>query len=298
MKITKLFLLLILFTSAAYSQFDKPMIQVGIGITQPFDELKGDNYLSYGNYRGFQITQIDSNLYKTNYGAKTGFNAFGSIKINFDKFNIVRGVGFASFTSFNSFQSRKLGNQVYVNPSDSNDFFLAPQEYNYSFSAFSFGVGLEIAPTSFTKVFSPFFGANISINSLTSTLERSPNTYDTVRFKASGFRIGVNFNAGLEYKFSNQFGMALGIKYDLGNLLLKESSQGSTAEFYEWGRQNGSLNDEEGTFRSSLPNNLSNNFPKSYNASDKKINWGTIYLAANIYLNTTKTSKTKKAPKK
>lgn len=296
MKILKTFLLLAVLSTATFSQFDKPVLQVGIGISEPFDELKGSNYLMYGTYQNLQLTLIDSNLYKNHYGGQTGFHAFGSIKINFDKYNIVRGVGFASFTGFNMFQSKKTGNQVYVNPNNPNDYFSAPQEYNYSFTAFSFGLGLEIAPTSFTKVFSPYFGANISFNSLTSTLERNPNAYDTVRFKASGFRIGVNFNAGLEYKFSKMFGMALGVKYDLGNLLLKESSNSSTSDFYEWGRQNGNLNDEEGTFRSSLPNYLSNNFPQQYTSSKKKINWGTIYLAANIYLNTktTKKSPTKK----
>ncbi len=291
MKLFKPFLILLILTAVSYSQFDKPILQVGIGIVEPFDELKGNSYLMNGSYNNFTLTLIDSNLYKTNYAAQTGFNAFGSIKINFDKYNIVRGVGFASFTGFNTFQSRKSGNQVYVNPNNPNDFFTAPQQYNYSFSAFSFGLGLEIAPTSFTKVFSPFFGANIAFNSFSSTLERSPNSIDTVRFKATGFRIGVNFNAGIEYKFSKMFGMALGIKYDLGNLLLKESSNSSTSDFYEWGRSNGNLNDDEGSFRSSLPNYLSNNFPQEYKSTKKKINWGTVYIAANIYLNATKTKK-------
>ncbi len=286
------FFVLLFMTSVSYSQFDKPIIQVGIGISEPYQELKGNNYTMFGNYQNIQLLLIDSNLYRTNYAAQTGFNVFGAIKINFDKYNIVRGVGFASFTAFNVFQARKHGNQVYVNPSNPNDYFPAPQDYNYSFTTFGFGLGLEIAPTSFTKVFSPFFGANISFNSLNSTIERNPNSYDTVRFKASGFRIGVNFNAGLEYKITPTFGMALGVKYDLGNLLLRESSNSSTSDFYEWGRTNGNLNDDEGSFRSSLPNYLSDNFPKSYTNTKKNINWGTFYIAANIYLNVSKTKKT------
>lgn len=288
------FLALIFASSLSFSQFNQPVLQVGIGISEPFDELKGSSYLMNGNYNNYQLTLIDSNLYKNHYGAQTGFHAFGSIKINFDKYNIVRGVGFIAFNGFNFFQSRKTGNQVYVNPNNPNDFFIAPQEYNYTFSAFSFGLGLELAPTSFTKIFSPYFGANISFNTLTSTLERSPNSIDTVRFTATGFRIGVDFIAGLEYKFSKMFGLALGVKYDLGNLLLRTTSNASTSDFYEWGRSNGDLNDDEGSFRSSLPNYLSNNFPSVYNGTKKKINWGTIYLAANIYFNTAK----KKAPSK
>jgi len=288
-------LLLILASSITYSQFNIPTLQIGIGISEPFDELKGSSYLMNGSFNNFQLTLIDSNLYKNHYGGQTGFHAFGTIKINFDKYNIVRGVGFVSYNGFNVFQSRKSGNQVYVNPNNSNDYFIAPQEYNYSFTALSFGFGLELAPTSFTKVFSPYFGANIAFNSFTSTLERNPNSIDTVRFKASGFRIGVNFNAGLEYKFSKMIGLALGVKYDLGNLLLRTSSNASTSDFYEWGRVNGNLNDDEGSFRSSLPNYLSNNFPQSYTGSKKNINWGTMYLAVNIYLNA---GKTKKSPTK
>lgn len=295
MKSIKLLILgLIIISANIFSQFDKPILQIGIGISEPFDELKGSSYLMNGNFNGFQVSLIDSNLYKEHYAGQTGFHAFGSIKINFDKYSIVRGVGFIAFNSFNSFQSRKNGNQVYVNPNNTNEYFLAPQEFNYSFTTLSFGFGLEIAPTSFTKVFSPYFGANISFNSMNSSLERSPNSYDTVKFNAAGFRIGVDFNAGLEYKFSPMFGLALGVKYDLGNLLMRESSNGSTSDFYEWGRTNANLNDDEGTYRSSLPNYLSNNYPNSYAAKKKNINWGTIYLAANIYLNAVKKKSTTK----
>jgi hypothetical protein len=300
MKSAKLLILAILLISAnAYSQFDKPILQFGFGISEPYEQLKGSSYLMFKTYNiygnTYPLAIIDSNLYKEHYGAQTGLNFFGNIKINFDKYNIVRGLGFLSYNTFNTFQSRKNGNQIYVNPSDTNNFFTSPQEYNYTFSVFSFGLGLEIAPTSFTKVFSPFFGANLSFNSMNSSLERSPNTYDTVKFDAYGFRIGVEFNGGLEYKVSKYFGLALGVKYDLGNLLMKESSNGSTSDFYEWGRTNANLNDDEGYFMSSLSNYLSNNFPKTYYAKKKNINWGTIYLAANIYLNT---GKGKTTPKK
>ena len=295
MKTLKLFLFLLTLSTTSYSQFDKPIIRIGFGISEPFDELKGKNYLMTGNYMNQQLTLIDSALYKEHYGAKTGLSIFGSAKINFDKYNIVRGSGFISFNGFNTFQSRQKGNQIYVNPNNPNDYFLAPQEYNYSFSAFSFGFGLELAPTSFTKIFSPYFGANVAFNSFSSNLERSPNAFDTVKFKATGFRIGVNFDAGLEFKFSKSVGIALGVQYNLGNLLLKESANASASDFYEWGRQNANLNDEEGTFRSSLPNYLSNNFPRQYTAATKKINWGTAYLAFNIYFDT---KSAKKKPKK
>src|SRR5689334_134722 len=111
MKLLKLFFVLLLFTAVTYSQFDKPVLQVGIGLAEPMDQLKGNSYLINSSYNNLSLTLVDSNLYKNHFGAQTGFNVFGSIKINFDKYNIVRGVGYAAFTGFNTFQSKKSGNQ-------------------------------------------------------------------------------------------------------------------------------------------------------------------------------------------
>ena len=295
----RIFTLLVLFTlllvsSQSFSQFDKPSFQVGIGLTEPFDNFKGSNYLVNGTYQGYPTALVDSNLFKSTYAAKTGFNIFGAGKINFDKYNILRAVGFISYNSFNTFQSKQSGNQIILVNGNPTPISLT---YNYKFSAFCFGLGLEVAPTSFTNIITPYFGANISFNELTASLERveGSNT-DTNRFSASGFRIGINFNAGIEAKFTKNFGLSLGIKYDLGNLLLKNTSNYNIAERYEWGQTNAALNDDEGGFYSNLPNLLSDPNFKSYSSSKKNINWGTVYLALNYYLNIPKT--TKKAPQK
>lgn len=295
MRTLRLFFLLSFFLIASqlFSQFDKPSFQVGIGLTQPFDNFKGDNYLIAGNYQGVPTSLIDSSLFRTTYAAKTGINIFGEGKINFDKYNILRAVGFVSYNSFNTFQSRQSGNQIILVNNNPTPVSL---NYNYTFSAFCFGLGLEVAPTSFTNIVTPYFGANISFNTLTASLERveGSNT-DTNRFSASGFRIGVNFNAGIEAKFSKNFGLSLGIKYDLGNLLLKNTSNYNISERYEWGKTNAALNDGDGGFLSNLPNLLSDANFKTYSSSQKNINWGTIYLALNYYINI---PKTKAPPKK
>ena len=99
MKIFRIFILFTLFliSSQAFSQFDKPMLQIGIGLTQPFDNFKGNNYLVAGNYQGIPTSLIDSSLFSSTYAAKIGINIFGEGKINFDKYNILRAVGFVSF---------------------------------------------------------------------------------------------------------------------------------------------------------------------------------------------------------
>ncbi|HCA43420.1 MAG TPA: hypothetical protein DEP28_09240, partial [Bacteroidetes bacterium] len=170
MKIIKLSLILFLsvfISKTALSQFDKPVFQLSVGISEPLDQLKGGDYVTYtSSYLGTNYNQqlifIDSSFMKEDYKGKTGININGSAKINFDKFSIVRGVGFISFNSFNTFQAAQSGNtlQRFIN----NTYQPISVKYNYSMSIFSLGAGLEVAPTSFTNIVSPFFGANFSFN--------------------------------------------------------------------------------------------------------------------------------------
>ena len=167
-----------------------------------------------------------------------------------------------------------------------------PTTFNYTFNSFSIAFGLEIAPFAFTNVFSPFFGANMSFNSFSSKLSRTGNGIDTISFSNSGFRIGFNFDAGIEAKFSKNIGMVLGVKYDLGNVLLKNTYSGIT-DAYDWGSSNASLNDEEGQYFTSIQNPLLSSDLYLVNAKKKLINWGTIYIGVNIYFDTHKTTKKK-----
>jgi hypothetical protein len=136
----------------------------------------------------------------------------------------------------------------------------------------------------------------MTFNSLTAKLSRTENFNDSITFNAAAFRIGFTFDAGIEAKFSKMFGMVLGIKYDLGNVLLKNTAS-SISDRYQWGSTNASLNDDEGQFLSALQSPLD---PPAYyglvNSKKKNINWGTIYLGVNIYF--ASGSKSKTPPKK
>jgi len=296
MKLLKYLLLVLLFTSVSYSQFDKTILQVGIGIIEPMGSTSKGTY--YQNYTlgSTNVLGVDSNFMRSNYGLKTGFSIFGKGKFNFDKYAITRGVLFASFNSFNTFEPSKSGNigvQV-ININNQLDTVLTSVNYSYTFSTFSFGLGIELAPTSFTSKVSPYFGANVAFNLMNGKLSRTENRVDSVTTSFSEFRIGVNFDAGIEFKINKQFGLALGVKYDLGNLLLKNTNSG-VADAIEWGKSNGSLNDEEGTFYSSIYGPVLSSIRREVRSEKKDINWGTIYLAANIYLDSPKkTSKTTK----
>lgn len=296
MKLLKFLILLLAFTSVSYSQFDKPIIQFGIGIIEPFGDSKGTYYknLPLGQTT---VLGIDSNFMRNNYGLKTGLYFFGKGKFNFDKYSITRGVVFAGFNTFNTFEPSKSGNigVTVININNQYDTVLTSVNYSYTFNAFSFGLGLELAPTAFTSKFSPYFGANISFNAFNGKLSRTENRVDSVTLSFSDFRIGFDFDAGLEVKINKNFGLSLGVKFDLGNLLLKNTN-GGIADAIEWGKSNASLNDEEGIFYSTLYEPVLTSTRREVAGRKKDINWGTIYLAANIYLNTGKT--TKKAPKK
>jgi hypothetical protein len=283
MRIKFTLLLCLLIYTSSFAQFDKPSFQAGIGISEPFNDLKG-TYYSYSNFKNFQILGVDSNLISNNYGAKTGLYFFGSAKINFDKYSIVRGTAFLSFNTFNTFEPRQSGNGLVVVIDLNNNVDTVPTslDYNYSFDNFALGLGLEIAPLSFTNVITPFFNANLCFNFMSATIERTENSYDTNRIQMSDFRIGVNLGAGLEMKFNKHWGMVLGIKYDLGNLLLK-SIHSSVADRMEWGRTNASLNDEQGYFYSSIPRIIGTP-AKLYSSKTKKIDWGTIYLGVSYTL--------------
>jgi hypothetical protein len=294
MKIKFISFLLIMFSiiSNLYSQFDKPVLQIGFGISEPFNEMKG----SYYNYRTYQngstylnILAIDSSFLLSNYGAKTGINLFGTGKINFDKYSTVRGILTLSYNSFNTFEATKSGNGL-INIGGS--LYATSLTYNYTFTNFGFGLGLEIAPTSFTNVFSPFFSACFMFNTLGGKLTRTEGgNNDSTTFEMSDFRMGLSFNAGLEYKISEKWGLILGAKYDMANLLLRNTDQ-SIGGRTEWGRTNASINDEEGQIVSNLYNPILGSQYEFYRSKKKNVNFGTIYLGVNFYFDT----KPKKKP--
>lgn len=292
--------LIFLFTISNFvnssAQFDKPVVQVGFGISEPYNDLKGTYYMNemLGNTT---VLTINKDFMSNNYGGKTGVNIFGKGKFNFDKYSTIRGIIGVSYNSFNTFESSKSGNlgvQV-TNINNQTDTVLTSVNYSYTFSSFGVGIGLEIAPTSFTNLISPFFGANLNFNFLNGELARTENRYDSVKTSFSGLRIGVNFDGGIEAKINKNIGLALGLKYDLANLLLK-NTDGGISDVVEYGKSNASLNDEEGRFYSTLYGPVLSSNRKETLSKQKKINWGTLYLAVNIYLNTG--TKTKKPVKK
>jgi hypothetical protein len=298
MKVLKLSILILVLSTAAYSQFNNPVLQFSIGIAEPYGDMKGTYYSYTMQNSGYQFIHPDSNLYTNHFGAKTGLSFHGLGKINFDKHSITRGTAGIAFNTFNTFEPRKSGNlgKLYQNPGNPNqiDTLQVGASFNYYFSAFSFSLGLEVAPLSFTNKVSPYFGARFAFNSLNTRLTYTSNNIDTTVFSTGDFRMGVILDAGIEIKFNKMFGLVLGADYNMANLLLKSTSN-SITDNYEWGKTNSSINDEEGQFWSSIYNPVINGINKQYNSKKKDINWASFYAGVNIYFNT---GKTKKSPGK
>lgn len=289
-------LILVLFlSSTTFAQFDKLVFQLGVGIVNPDKQLRGSNYINYftgpyvyqnpGDTTHFYLYSptgfafVDSNFISTNYAAKTGFYINGTAKINVDKYETFRLIGTLSFSAFNAFEGAKSGYTplLTTNPPYA---LTQPLSYDYNISNFGIGLGMEVAPLSFTKLVTPFVNATFDFNFFSAKLSRTTGPNDSTSINFDGFRLGLNLGAGLEFRVSDQFGFCLGAKYDFGNLLLKNTDR---AGLVEWGRTNASINDEEGYYISNLYGALGDRFRGNIKSNSKEMNWATFYVAVNFY---------------
>lgn len=299
---TKLILLFFLFLipcTGAYSQFDKFSFQINVGITSPAGQLKGESPFNYnpvwignsiyGVDTLYNILMTDSSYMKDNYGASTGYAIFGAGKINIDKYNIFRGILTLGFSSFSSFESDKTGNTPFLLAN--YGYTYTPVAFSNNFSIFGLGLGLEVAPTSFTNIFTPYFGGTFNFNFLSATLTRAYGR-DSIKAESDGeFRMGFALHGGLELKVSKGIDVVAGVKYDFGNLILK-TTRSSFSDAVAYGKTNLSLNDAKGFYYSNLSSAEGEGY-KLYNTQDKDINWWTFFVGVNIYPN-----QTSPAPKK
>lgn len=299
----KLLYIVILFaiiSNVSYAQFDKFVFQIGAGITNPDKGLRGNDYIRYSNkYRyintplnidstftfPYEIAYIDTNLISQNYGAKTGFFIQGMAKLNLDKYETVRLIGNINFSTFNSFEGSKSG---YIPVFTQSYIQQTPISYDYNFNNFGLGLGVEVAPLSFTKVVSPFANASFNFNFMNAKLSRTTGPSDSTSINFTDFRMGISLGAGIEFKVNPQWGLVLGAKYDFGNLLLKNTDRSSRLE---WGRTNASLNDEEGNYSANIYDPPGTPISDNIKSKQKEINWASFYIGVNFYPNLTSTKK-------
>ncbi len=303
MKTKVLFLMLMLAfaASTAFAQFDKPVFQFSAGITNPDKGLRGGStYVNYSNtYRyvnqplgidttltfPWEIISVDQSLISKNYGAQPGLFFSGVAKINVDKYETVRLMGSLNLNTFSTFVGSKSGYEPVFTQTSIQQRSVS---YDYSFTDFGIGLGLEIAPLSFTKTISPFVNGQFNFNFMSAKLSRTTGPSDSTKVEFNDFRMGVSLGAGIEFKVTPQWGILVGAKYDFGNLLLKNTDR---AGRIEWGRTNASINDDEGIYSANIYDPPGTPIRDNIKSSAKDINWATFYIGVNFYPNFSGTTK-------
>lgn len=300
----KLLLLVLLFTFVAgtsFAQFDKPVFQFSAGITNPDKGLRGGStYVNYSNkYRyisqplnidttftfPWEIISVDQSLISQNYGAQPGLFFSGVAKINVDKYETVRLMGSLNINTFSTFVGSKSGYEPVFTQTSIQQRSVS---YDYSFTDFGIGLGLEVAPLSFTETISPFVNGQFNFNFMSAKLSRTTGPSDSTKVEFNDFRMGVSLGAGVEFKVTPQWGILVGAKYDFGNLLLKNTDR---AGRIEWGRTNASINDEEGIYSANIYDPPGTPIRDNIKSSSKDINWATFYIGVNFYPNFNPTKK-------
>jgi len=149
---------------------------------------------------GLEPANIPDSVYylETNYGMTFGINLFtGEMKYAFDKKGHVRGVlGFSinGFMNPGELLTLGLGNVV-----------------RETMGIISLNMGGEYSFIPEEKI-SPFVGASFTTNFI------SGSNFD------SETRFGMQFNIGAQLTISNHFGLVGGFKYDIANLIGKETN--------------------------------------------------------------------------
>ncbi len=181
---------LILFAvSNSYSQ-NQVSVHVTGGYDLPMQDLKG-------------TIGTDTN----NYLQKSGFNIGADVKYYLGK---KRNAGITLSGSYNGFTSG-----TYTGPSGNTALV--------KINIFAIGIGAEYAFMPKGKA-NPFIGVEFTGNFIsgsgTYTFTTGPANINTTLNSAT--RFGVQFNGGVDIKFSKSFGAVIGIKYNLANLIGKK----------------------------------------------------------------------------
>jgi len=215
------------------STFAQPQVTVHVtgGYNLPLPDLKGDY-------------PADTNSYLQ----KSGFNAGADVKYFLGK---KRNVGITLSLGYNSFSS----GDITATGSDTSFFTTAKNKIN----TFTAGLGIEYAFSPKSKA-NPFIGVELTGNFFSGDFTSTKGTVSTTSTLKSASRFGVATNLGLDVNLNKSIGFVVGLKYNLANLIGKDSTGGSATEF--------GLNDKEiGT------------------VSAKNISWLSIYGGFSFYFN-------------
>ncbi|MBZ0201687.1 MAG: hypothetical protein IT281_09485 [Ignavibacteria bacterium] len=199
-------------TKTVTNKLKKPaafMIEWNFSYSQPLPNMSGDV--------GEQFT------FK-NYGVKMGFGTQIYMKLNTEKKGRIR-------------PYFMLGYDLFMNSDNSTAFIGAnilnkwpdiigstPGKSKMYLHNFSAAVGFEYAFVN-KSTWTPYANFDFGLNILFGTYKQTPNsTGGEVSFTyKQAPRLGIGFGGGVNGRLTKAFGLAIGVKYKLPNLLLKDS---------------------------------------------------------------------------
>ncbi|MCX7877498.1 MAG: hypothetical protein N2510_02530 [Ignavibacteria bacterium] len=180
--------------------YPKFTLQISGGLNLGMSELSSN----YANI--FDAQQFAEGL---NFGVRNGYGVMAIGKLPIEKNGNIR----LTFSAgYNKFQNNFLA--------DDSPFG------SISYNVMAFGVGLE---NSFNPTFrlKPYISAEIQANMINGKADiNENNSTRNVKIKNS-FRIGYMVHSGIEYMFSNSFGVNFGLKLTNSNQILKSSKESS-----------------------------------------------------------------------
>ncbi|MEO8665638.1 MAG: hypothetical protein ABI462_09080 [Ignavibacteria bacterium] len=268
-KVYSVLAIVFFYTAICYSQ-TQPSLQLSFGLAFPGKDFGGE--LVTTNDSG--ITFINSDFIKKNYATTTGASVAGTLKFPIEKRGIISAVMTGAYTYFNAFKKSSLGATIENNIS-------VPVSFDNRFSTSTFGLGIEASPFSNSKI-SPYVNGSLTLNIL--SLSVSKNDFTTIVFN-DAFRMGLLFNAGINYKMSDEYSLSFGGSYHMSNLFLKTHKE-SFADRIEFNRESIPINDEEGSFYSNLSDPSS--VPFLVEGTNKNVNWWNLNIGLNIRLGKSK----------
>lgn len=239
----KLFLslLLLFLTASVYSQPNTTLHFIG-GYSIPMGDMKGE----FGSTQATFTANADSNT----YFMQNGFNFALGIKYSPYKSRNLKIIGGISYNGFS--QSKE-----YTEVAD-------PVKVSLAMRVFTFSVGLEYSRITRTSRINPFVNAEFTANFFSGDYNETYQIADAVTYTLKpASRFGFQFGGGVDFVLGHRLGLMLGAKYNMANLIGKEST-GDVAKEY-------GLNDKEG-----IVNNV-----KYYT---RNINFLQIYAGITLYL--------------
>ena len=245
----------------------KKLILIALfGITMLVSQFSfAQNKLSFALYGGYSVPTADlkgemdfadfnAHMFQNNYSMKSGFNFGGAAKYALDRMGNLQATLSLDYNGFS-----RTADTTAVEGAETADLKM---------NIFSANLGVQYNFMPNQKV-NPYVGLDFSNNFISGSSKVTTNSTTTSTDKTlkSAWRGGLQFGAGIDFAVSPNVGILVGAKYNLANLIGKDTTSSTGTTEY-------ALNDKEYTPA-----------PGASLVSAKSISYIQIYAGVSIYMN-------------